>query len=453
MNKFEEIVSLCKRRGFVYPSSEIYGGLANVYDYGPLGVELLKNIRELWWSEFVRKSPNTVGIESQIFMHPDVWKASGHVDGFSDPLVEDKVTHKRYRADHLIEDWLTKNKKDKIDLDSLTTEELSEFIKTNNIKSPDKNELTQAKNFNLMFETDLGTIEGEKSKLYLRAETAQGMYVLFKNILDSTRLKVPFGVAQQGKAFRNEITKGKFIFRTLEFEQMEIQYFIREENWKEEFESWRKKQEHWYYETLGIDKSLLQWKPHTKLVFYAKAAEDMQYKFDWGFDEVGGLHYRTDYDLSTHTKHSGQDLSYTDPNTNEKFLPHVIESTWGLNRAFFMVLDNAYTVEETRVVLKLNKKLAPNKIAVFPLVSNKEQITKKAEEVFNMLAEKYTTYWDDRGNIGKRYKYQDEVGTPYCVTIDYDTLESNYVTIRDRDSMKQEKVLIQDLDSYFQANL
>jgi len=453
MNKFEEIVSLCKRRGFVYPSSEIYGGLANVYDYGPLGVELLKNIRELWWSEFVRKSPNTVGIESQIFMHPDVWKASGHVDGFSDPLVEDKVTHKRYRADHLIEDWLTKNKKDKIDLDSLTTEELSEFIKTNNIKSPDKNELTQAKNFNLMFETDLGTIEGEKSKLYLRAETAQGMYVLFKNILDSTRLKVPFGVAQQGKAFRNEITKGKFIFRTLEFEQMEIQYFIREEKWKEEFESWRKKQEHWYYETLGIDKSLLQWKPHTKLVFYAKAAEDMQYKFDWGFDEVGGLHYRTDYDLSTHTKHSGQDLSYTDPNTNEKFLPHVIESTWGLNRAFFMVLDNAYTVEETRVVLKLNKKLAPNKIAVFPLVSNKEQITKKAEEVFNMLAEKYTTYWDDRGNIGKRYKYQDEVGTPYCVTIDYDTLESNYVTIRDRDSMKQEKVLIQDLDSYFQANL
>lgn len=453
MSKFEEIVSLCKRRGFVYPSSEIYGGLANVYDYGPLGVELLKNLRDLWWTEFVRKSTDTVGIESQIFMHPMVWKASGHVDGFSDPLIEDKVTNKRYRADHLIEDWILKNNKEKVDLDSLTIEELNQFISTNKIKSPDGNELTQVKNFNLMFETDLGTVEGEKSKLYLRAETAQGMYVLYKNILDSTRLKIPFGVAQHGKVFRNEITKGKFIFRTLEFEQMEIQYFIKENTWKESFENWRKKQENWYYNILGIDKSLLRWKPHTKLVFYAKAAEDMQYKFDWGFDEVGGLHYRTDYDLGTHTKHSGQDLSYIDPNTNEKFLPHVVESTWGLNRNFFMVLDNAYKVEETRVVLNLSPKLAPYKIAVFPLVSNKEDIINKAKEVFKLLSDKYNTYWDDRGNIGKRYKYQDEIGTPYCITVDYDTLEIGQVTVRDRDTMEQEKIMIKDLDSYFSNKL
>ena len=446
MDNTQKIISLCKRRGFVFPSSEIYGGLANVYDYGPLGVELLNNIRKLWWSEFVHKSINTVGIESQIFMHPNVWKASGHVDGFSDPLVEDKVLHTRYRADHLIEDWLTKNGKEKIDLDSFTLDQFNEFISKNSIKSPDGNDLTEVKNFNLMFETQLGSVEGEKSKLYLRAETAQGMYVLFKNILDSTRLKVPFGVAQYGKAFRNEITKGKFIFRTLEFEQMEIQYFIKDKNWHEEFENWRKKQENWYFNILKIDKSVLRWKPHTKLVFYAKAAEDMQFKFDWGFDEVGGLHYRTDYDLSTHAKHSGQDLNYLDPKTGEKYIPHVIESTFGLNRTLLMLLSNAYFEEADRIVLRLDPKIAPYKVAVFPLVKNKPEVVQKAREIYESLVNAgLVVAWDDRGNVGKRYYSQDEIGTPKCVTIDYQTLEDGTVTIRDRDTMKQIRVKVEDI--------
>jgi len=453
MNKFEDIISLCKRRGFVYPSSEIYGGLKSVYDYGPLGVELLRNIRELWWNEYVSKRTDIVGIESSIFMHPLVWKASGHVDGFSDPMVEDVKNHKRYRADHIIEEWCKSKGQKAPDCDNLSLAQLDKYIQDNNILSPDKNKLSKAKSFNLMFQTELGSNEDDTTSIYLRAETAQGMYVNFNNVISSTRVQIPFGIAQQGRVFRNEITKGKFLFRMLEFQQMEIQYFFSGKNWEQMFERWRKELENWYENILQIDKSKLSWKPHTKLIFYAKAAEDLTYEFPWGPDEVTGLHYRTDYDLKTHSKHSGKKLEYRDPYTNEVYIPHVLETTWGLDRNFFMILDNAYTVEKTRTVLKLSSKLAPYKIAVFPLVSNKEEIVNKAQQVFKMLLKDFNTYWDDRGNIGKRYKYQDEIGTPYCVTIDYDTLNTGEVTVRDRDTMKQEKVSITNLYSYFQAKL
>jgi len=449
----QKITSLCKRRGFVFPSSEIYGGLANVYDYGPLGVELLKNIRELWWKNFVQTRENVVGIESAIFMHPKVWEASGHVAGFADPMVEDLKTNNRYRADHIIEDWCKLNKKEVPDTDNFKLADLDKFISENNIKSPSGNKFSPAKSFNLMFSTKLGSVEKDAENLYLRAETAQGMYVDFKNVLDSTRQKVPFGIAQQGRVFRNEITKGKFLFRMLEFQQMELQYFFDSKKWEEQFETWRGEIENWYFNVLGISKDKFKWKPHTKLIFYAKAAEDLQYKFSWGFDEVSGLHYRTDYDLNTHKKHSGTNLDYRDPYTGEVYTPHVLETTWGLDRNFFMVLDDAYTEEEGRAYLNLSAKLAPYKVAVFPLVSNKESITTKAKEVYNSLKLEIPTYWDDRGNIGKRYMYQDEIGTPFCVTIDYETLEDDSVTVRDRDSMVQERVKIVELLSWINQKI
>lgn len=449
----QDIVSLCKRRGFVYPSSEIYGGLQSVYDYGPLGSELMRNLRAMWWKKFILDREDIVGIESQIFMHPQVWVASGHVGGFADPMVEDTKTNKRYRADHIIEEWCKTYNKETPDCDNMNLEQLDAFIKNNKILSPDKNPLRHAQSFNLMFKTPLGSVEDKVTDLYLRAETAQGMYVQFKNVLDSTRVKVPFGIAQQGKVFRNEITKGKFIFRTLEFEQMEIQYFFDSKNWEQVFETWRGQIEDWYTNDLGISKDKLRWKPHSKLIFYAKAAEDMQYKFPWGFDEVSGLHYRTDYDLQTHMKHSGQDFTYTDPDTNEKYIPHVLETTWGLNRNFLVVLCDAYTKENDRVYLNLSAKLAPYKVAVFPLVRNKENITQKARDVFNLLKTSFHTYWDDRGNIGKRYMYQDEIGTPFCVTIDYETLENGTVTVRDRDTTVQERVSINDLTHWIEGKI
>ena len=444
--RMEKIVSLSKRRGFVYPSSEIYGGLANVYDYGPMGVELLRNIRELWWKRFVMRRRDIMGIESAIFMHPKVWVASGHVGGFSDPMTEDTVTNKRYRADHLIEDWLKANDKPSVDLDTLSVEELNSFVKENKIKSPDGNELSTIKQFNLMFETKLGPTEDNSQTLYLRAETAQGMYVDFKNIQDSMHKKLPFGVAQQGRVFRNEITTGKFLFRMLEFQQMEIQYFFNGEYWEEQFENWRKEIEEWYFNDLGISREKFNWKPHSKLIFYAKAAEDIRYAFPWGNDEVSGLHYRTDYDLSTHAKHSGNSLEYVTED-GSKIVPHVLETTWGLDRNFFMVLSEYFTEEENRVVLKLPHKLAPFRAAVFPLLANKPDLVSKAEEVFENLLDKFPVTWDARGNIGKRYFAQDEIGTPHCITIDFQTLEDNTVTVRDRDTMAQERVSIDKLES------
>lgn len=447
-NKFEKIVSLAKRRGFVFPSSEIYGGLANVYDYGPMGVELLKNLRELWWKCFVHARQDVVGLESAIFMHPKVWVASGHVGGFSDPMVEDRVTHKRYRADHLIEEWLQQNQEESIDTDTMLAEEMDTFISSNGISSPEGNELTPVKQFNLMFQTQLGATSEDAQELYLRAETAQGMYVDFRNILNSTRVKIPFGIAQQGRVFRNEITTGKFLFRMLEFQQMEIQYFFDSQNWEEQFESWRAEIETWYKLILGIDDRKLRWKPHSKLIFYAKAAEDIQYEFPWGYDEVSGLHYRTDYDLKTHQNHSGQELTYRDSETNQTYIPHVLETTWGLDRNFFMILDNAFHEDGERTVLRLKPELAPYKVAVFPLLKNRPELIAKANGVFDLLKNEFHTAWDERGNIGKRYYAQDEIGTPYCVTVDFDSLEDETVTIRERDSMEQERVPVSNLISY-----
>ena len=411
---------------------------------------MLKNLRNLWWDKFVRRRIDMVGIESQIFMHPTVWVASGHAKGFSDPMVEDTKNNKRWRADHLVEEHSKTVLNQEIDTDLMSTEELNEYIKKHNVKSPDKNPLGEVRQFNLMFQTELGATDGNKMDLYLRAETAQGMYVLFNNVLDSSRVQIPFGIAQHGKTFRNEVTKGKFIFRTIEFEQMEIQYFIKppqtDEDWKKVWDEWKEQLASWYIDVMGIAKENIKWKPHSKLIFYAKAASDVQYKFDWGFDEVSGLHYRTDYDLSTHTKHSGEKLEYRDPVTNEVYTPHVMESTWGLNRNLLMLLDNAYTEDGDRVVLKLGKNVAPYQVAVFPLVKNKPEIVGKAKEVFEMLIDKgFRVAWDERGNVGKRYYAQDEIGTPKGITIDYQTLEDGTVTIRDRDTTEQIRVKIEEI--------
>lgn len=448
----EEVVALAKRRGFVWQSSEIYGGLANVYDYGPMGTELLINIRSLWWKHFVQSRKDVVGIESMILMHPKVWEASGHVGGFNEPQIDCRNCKNRFRTDHLVSDY-----SNKIDPDDHDNQGLDKLIKKEKIKCPvcGKFEWTKTRDFNAMFETHVGVLEEGKSKVYLRPETAQGMYVQFKNTLDSTRQKVPFGIAQIGKAFRNEITKGKYIFRTLEFEQMELQYFIKKASWKKEFETWRKEIEKWYTEVLGVERSKLSWKPHhqDKLAHYAKKAEDYHYSFPWGSDEVSGLHYRTDFDLSTHQKHSKQNLSVVDDVTGESYAPHVIESTYGLNRNLLMLMIDAYTKEEGRVIMKFSPKVAPCKVAVFPLLSNKPKLVNKAKKIFDNLSQEFPSAWDDRGNIGKRYLSQDEIGTPWCVTVDFDTLEDDTVTIRDRDTTKQERVAVDKLSEYLQNKL
>jgi len=457
MNKFEKIVSLCKRRGFIFQTSEIYGGLANSYDYGPLGAELLRNIRNLWWKEFVTSRMDMVGIDTQIILHPETWVASGHVSGLTDPLVEDIETHKRYRADHLIEAYCDKNGITDLVVDDLSTEQMDEYIKANSIKSPDGNDLSDAKDFNLLFETALGVVSGEKSKAYLRGETAQGIFTNFKNVVDSSRVKLPFGVGQLGKSFRNEITTGQFIFRTLEFEQAEIEYFFNPKttDWEKLFKTWQNAMWSFLVNTLGIQEENLRWREQTEKerAHYSKSSFDIDYKFPFGFKELWGLAYRTDYDLKAHQVHSSKKLEYIDPSTNERFLPHVIEPALGIGRTLFMVLADAYTEEENRTYLNLSAKLAPYKLAVFPLVKNKENIVNKAKDVFSSLAGDYASYWDDRGNIGKRYAYQDEIGTPFCITIDYETLDDDTVTVRDRDTQVQERVAIKDLNNWLSKKI
>lgn len=449
--KMQDIVALAKRRGFVYLSSEIYGGLASVYDYGPQGAELLRNIRQSWWDYFIHKKSNVVGLESSIFMHPDVWKASGHVDGFHDPLIDCKSCKSRFRADHLVEGAMPN-----VDGDDYDNEGLTKLIKDNKIVCPNcgKNDWTEVRNFNLMFKTELGATSAGDSIVYLRPETAQGMFVQFKNVMDTNRLKIPFGIGQIGKAFRNEITKGKFVFRMLEFEQMELQYFIQENDWETSFETWRKEIETWYTKVLGIDPKKFTWKPHNpdKLAHYAKKAEDYEYEYSWGHDEVSGLHYRTDFDLSTHQKHSGKKLEIQD-SEGSFFTPHVIESTFGVNRVLLMILTDAYTKEESRTVLKLAPNMAPYKAAIFPLLGNKDELIEKARGLYDRLSTEFNVAWDDRGNIGKRYLSQDEIGTPFCITVDFDSLEDDAVTVRDRDSMKQERVAIAKLNDYLSKKL
>lgn len=430
-NLMEKIVSLAKRRGFIFPGSEIYGGLANSWDYGPLGVELKNNIKQLWWKKFVQERDDMVGVDTALIMNPKVWEASGHLKNFSDALIECKNCHHRFRADSLTIDG-------------------GRYICAN----CEGREFTEAKSFNLMFKTFLGASEDAASIVYFRPETAQGMFVDFKNILNTSRKQIPFGIAQIGKAFRNEITPGNFIFRTREFEQMEIEYFIREAYWEKYFKYWRKQMIDWIKE-LGINIKKIRERevPEGERAHYSKRTVDFDYEFPFGASELYGLAYRTDFDLRSHEKFSGQNLRYKDPETNEEFWPHVIEPTWGVDRSVLAVLIEHYTEDDDRVLLKLPPKLAPYKAAVFPLLSNKPELVKLARKIYDDLRPQFMTAWDDRGNIGKRYYSQDEIGTPYCVTADFDSLKDKKITVRDRDTMKQKRVAIKELPDYFKEKL
>lgn len=454
----DSIVALCKRRGFVFPSSEIYGGFAAVYDLGPYGVELANNIKKEWWRYMVQMREDIVGLDSAIFMHPKIWEASGHVGGFSDPLAECKNCHARLRVDHLLEEvGVAADEK-------MSDAEINEIFSANKAKiicpscKNKKSDFTDVRRFNLLVKSNLGNFTDDWSKepVYLRGETCQGIYVNYKNVLDSARVKVPFGIAQIGKAFRNEITARQFIFRTREFEQMEMQYFTAPDKEMVEYE--KLKAYRWqFYLDLGIKEEHLKWHKHENLVFYAKEAYDIEYAFPFGFKELEGIHARGEYDLTQHGKFSGKDLSYVEPVSNERYVPHIVESSVGVGRTMLACITEAYTEEtmeeETRVVLKFPPKLAPVKVAVFPLLKNKPELVAAAESVFNVVKKNWQCEFDDNGNIGKRYRRQDEIGTPYCVTVDFDSLEDKKVTVRDRDTMKQERVAIADLVSFFAEKL
>lgn len=452
----EEIISLAKRRGFFYPGSELYGGLANTYDYGPVGTELLRNIKNIWWKTFVQQRDDVVGLDTSLISHRKIWEASGHVSGFADSMIDCKACKSRFRADHLIEDYFEKNNDPK-KVEGLSTEDFDKIIKEHtDLKCPTcgKYQWTDTKKFNQLFPVQLGIVVGEQSLAYLRGETAQGMFVAFKNVLDSTRVKLPFGIAQIGKSFRNEITLGNSIFRTIEFEQAELEYFFNPEThkWEELYEAWKQDVYEFVTQTLGVQKENLQWRAHTdeERSFYSKRTEDLEYKFPFGFKELWGLAYRTDYDLTQHTKHSKKDLFVLDPTTNKKVVPHVIEPAVGITRILLMLLADAYTKDGDRVFLKLSPRIAPYKAAVFPLLANKENLVANAREIYNNLKKDYMVAWDERGNIGKRYASQDEVGTPFCFTVDFQTLEDKTVTVRHRDTAQQERIPIANIQQFLQ---
>jgi glycyl-tRNA synthetase len=457
-DKFQKVVALAKRRGFAFPSSDIYGGMANTWDLGPVGTELKNNIRDAWWKYFVQDREDVVGIDASIFLNPKVWEASGHVAGFTDALIDCRNCKNRTRADHLIEDALPDTK-----VEGLSTEELDKIIKENVIVCPKckKSEWTPVRQFNLLFETSIGIIEGEKSKSYLRGEIAQGIFLNFKNVLDTTRVRVPFGIAQQGKAFRNEITMGQFLHRTLEFDLMEFEYFIHPNDWEEKYNYFKDQMMSWA-KGIGLSEENLRWREHEEFErsHYSSKTMDIEYQYPFGWKEIFGLAYRTDFDLKNHAQHSGKDLTYTDPISQEKYIPHVVEPTFGLSRLVGVVLFDAYSEDPStgsgqvaRVVLKLHPSIAPYKVAVFPLVKNKEEITGKAREVFENLQKKFAVAYDDRGNIGKRYLSQDEIGTPYCVTVDYQTLEDGTVTVRDRDTTEQSRISVNKLLDYISERI
>jgi glycyl-tRNA synthetase len=429
----DKLVSLCKRRGFVYQSSEIYGGLSSAWDYGPLGVELKKNIQQIWWKEMTQMHDNIVGIDAAILMHPRVWEASGHVENFTDPLVDCKECKTRFRADHL---------------DEATIESK---------KCPDcGGELTEPRQFNLMFQTHMGAVADANTAVYLRPETAQGIFVNFKNVLQSSRVKVPFGIAQVGKAFRNEITTKNFIFRTCEFEQMEMQFFVKpgeDEKW---FDYWREQRWAYYTEKLGIDPAKIRWHQHGEgeLAHYAKDAYDIEFEFPFGFSELEGVHNRTDFDLSRHSEYTGKEINYLEEETKERYIPYVVETSAGLTRSVLMVLSDAYEEEDLgvdskgrpdiRSVMRFHPNVAPTTVAVFPLVK-KDGLAELARSIEEELRDDFRTFYDQSGAIGRRYRRQDEIGTPFCVTVDYDSKEDKTVTLRMRDSMEQVRVSIEDL--------
>jgi glycyl-tRNA synthetase len=450
----DSIIALAKRRGFFYPSSEIYGGLANTWDFGHYGVLLKNNLRDAWIKKFVLDRKDIIMVDSSVILNPKVWEASGHVTGFNDALIDCKNCKYRTRADHLIEAKL----KD-IKVEGLSVEKLTEIIKTNKLKCPHcgSSDLTNVRKFSLLFETKIGMVEDSKSKAYLRGELAQGIFMSFKNVVNTMRVRMPFGIASTGICFRNEITLGQGVFRTLQFDLMELEYFIKPENWETVFETWKKEMWNFALE-LGLSKDKIRWREHEEFErsFYSKRTMDVEYKFPFGWKEMWGLAYRTDYDLKNHMKNSGVDLNYRDPKTNEKFIPHVIEPTFGLSRLLITILINAYHEEEIngkkRIVLKLKPNLSPIKIAIFPLQKDKKLKT-KALDLLNDLKKIYVCEFDDSGNIGQMYRRQDEIGTPFCVTIDYKTIEDETVTIRDRDSMKQERISISKLENYLSKHL
>ena len=441
----EDIISLCKRRGFIYQGSDVYGGLSGTWDYGPLGVQLKRNIMNLWWRMFVDERDDIYGVDAAILMNPKVWKASGHVDTFVDPLCEDTVNHRRYRTDHILKD-------NGIDVDGLTMEQMDEVIAEKGIKSPDGNPLSKSRTFNMMFKTSVGATENEDSVAYLRPETAQGIFTNFKNVVDSFYPDLPFGIAQQGKAFRNEIAPRDFVFRSREFEQMEIEYFVNPEKWQEAFDELLKST-HEFLEALGLDPRNIHELdvPPEDRAHYSKKTIDIEYDFPIGKEELMGIAYRTDFDLMNIQRVSGKSMEYTIKGTNEKFVPHVIEPSFGVERALMAVLSSAYREDEQngskRVYLALPEHLAPVKFAVSPLLKNKPELVEKAREIYASLSKKNPgrVMWDDNGNIGKRYRRQDEIGTPHCVVIDFQTLEDDTVTVRERDTTEQRRVKVEEL--------
>ena len=453
----ETIVNLCKSRGYIYPGSEIYGGLANTWDYGPLGVELKNNVKKLWRKKFIQEKKDIVGLDAAILMNPETWVASGHVSGFSDPLIDCKECKTRHRADKLIEEWAHENKQDII-ADGWTDEQMVKFIEDNKIPCPNcgKTNFTSIRKFNLMFKTFQGVTEDSTATVYLRPETAQGIFVDFKNVLRTTRKKMPMGIAQIGKAFRNEITPGNFTFRTREFEQMELEFFCKPGTDLEWFKYWKEFCENWLL-SLGMKKENIRLRDHSKeeLVFYSKATTDIEFNFPFGWGELWGIADRTDYDLTQHMNHSKQDLSYLDPETNERYVPYVIEPSLGADRVTLAFLCNAYDVEDlgegdSRVVLHLHPALAPYKVAILPL---SKKLGDKANEIFDKLSKSFSCDYDEAGSIGKRYRREDEIGTPYCLTVDFDTLEDNQVTIIDRDTMEQVRIPIDEVENYINEKI
>ena len=453
----DKIVALCKNRGFVYPGSEIYGGLANSWDYGPLGVEFKNNIKRAWWKRFVQECKYNVGLDSAIIMNPETWVASGHVGGFSDPLMDCKACKTRHRADKLIEDYAAANHLD-VNPAGWTNEQMSKYIADNGITCPacGAKDFTDIRKFNLMFKTFQGVTEDSSSELYLRPETAQGIFVNFKNIARTTRRKLPFGVGQIGKSFRNEITPGNFIFRIREFEQMELEFFCKPGTDLEWFKFWKDYCAQFLYD-LGMTRENLKLRDHDadELCFYSKATTDFEYLFPFGWGELWGVADRTDYDLTQHANHSGESMEYFDPETNEKYVPYVIEPSLGADRVTLAFLIDAYDEEtvgegDTRVVLHLHPALAPVKAAVLPL---SKKLSEKAGEVQEMLSKYFNVDFDETGSIGKRYRRQDEIGTPFCITYDFESEGDGCVTVRDRDTMEQERIKIEDLKAYIEAKL
>lgn len=448
----EKIVSFCKRKGFVFPSSEIYGGFANSYSYGPYGTELKNNIKKLWWKKVVQEREDIVGIDGPILLNSKLWEASGHTSGFNDAMVDCKKCKKRFRADHVVEEATGKDLEGEL-------EEMTKVLKEEKVKCPEcgASDWTNVRNLNLMFKTEMNGYYGD---VYLRPETAGAIFIEFKNIIDSMRVKVPFGIGQIGKAFRNEIVARNFIFRLREFEQMEIEYFIDpNQKWEEIFEGWLVFQEDFAI-ALGAKKEDLKRYEHAreKLSHYSRKTVDIEYKFPFGFSELFGLAHRGDFDLSQHAKFSGKKLEYFDVENNRRFIPHVIEPTFGLDRCILVTLLSAYNEEKVeegteRVVMKFPKYLAPIKLAIFPLLKNKPELVKKAREIYDNLKGVYMCEFDDNGNIGKRYRRQDEIGTPYCVTVDFETLEDDTVTIRERDTMEQKRIKIEELKNFLEENL